>query len=489
MLLLLLAQPLHGQRPTHVYLRSAPRGEPAALLAAALGQAHTVLGAGERRVQLPRDSAFGSTVVVLAGETTVASTVRGDVLVLGGDLFLHPGASVDGSVIAIGGGVYDSDLASVGGRRLAFRDLRVELVETDSGVAVDLSSIEPSVEEPVVTLPLLYGLRGGEYNRVDGLVLSWGPRIALGGSRLALEPVVSYRSELGEVDPSLLATLDLGGGWAVRAAGERTTYSNDRWIQPDILNSITTFVLGRDVRNYYRADRFEIGAHRQQEFDVASIALMLQGRTEDASSVSGGHPWSIFDRDDPDGIVRPNPPVTDGRITSAVAGLDWRWAPESFVTGASVMLERSLDTPGGGGSDFTQLTVNADLTFTTFGTQSVTFEMHGVATASRDTPRQRYAYIGGTGTLPTFDPLQFGGDQLFLLESHYDIPISRLTIPFLGPPVFSLRHVLGAAGVDRLPSLEQNLGARVTWGIVRFSYMVEPISDYGEFSIGISSFR
>jgi hypothetical protein len=484
--LLLLAHALGAQQP-QVYLRSAPDRESAAIVAAALAGTPTVVN-GEGRLQLPRDTAYGGSVVVLGRETAVASTVHGDVVVLGGDLFLHPGATIDGDVIAVGGGVYDSDLATVRGRRLAFRDVRVDLVRTDSGVAVDLSEEAQDTDAASLTLPVLYGLRGGEYNRVDGAAITWGPRLSAFSSRVVVEPIATYRSERGLVDPGLRIGLDLGSGWSLLASGERTTISNDRWIQSDALNSLTTFVLGKDVRNYYRAERYEAGVQRQLEYDFASVSLMLMGRWEDASSISAGHPWSVWERDDPDGIIRINPPISDGQINSALAGFEWRWGPERLVASASAVVERSFKTPTA--DDFTQLTLHGELAFSTFGAHTMNFSFHGVATASEETPRQRYVYLGGTGTLSTFDPLQFGGDQLAILESHYDIPISHLDIvPLLGPPVFSVRYLVGSAGVDALPKLEQNVGVRLTWGFMKFSFTVEPVSSYSEFSIGLGLTR
>ena len=56
-----------------------------------------------------------------------------------------------------------------------------------------------------VALPGLFGLRMPLYDRVDGLSVPWGPRINLADARVAIDPTVTYRSNLGAYD--LSATL------------------------------------------------------------------------------------------------------------------------------------------------------------------------------------------------------------------------------------------------------------------------------------------
>jgi hypothetical protein len=107
-----------------------------------------------------------------------------------------------------------------------------------------------------------------------------------------------------------------------------------------------------------------------------------------------------------------------------------------------------------------------------------------VLTASDDTPRQRYAYIGGSGTISTLELLEQGGDQLLFVDSRYNIPLARPRLPLVGGPVITLRHVLGAAGVGNIPDLEQNIALRVTFAIIRIEVVLDPARD--EVKTGLS---
>jgi len=418
-------------------------------------------------------------VVVLGGDVTVASTVRGDVIVIGGDLFLRPGAMIDGRAIAIGGGVYNSMLAVVRGGQLSYRDHTYDAIRlADGSFALDYRTYDLAPQR-IVTLPFPYGLRIPTYDRVNGLAVAFGPVITVDTGRFVLEPIVTYRSHLGAIDPSVQAVARRGRRDRATLALGRTTLTNDAWIRGDVVNSALAFLLGTDVRNYYRADRAELALSRRFETSSGETDVTLGALTErawsvgrDSLSTSRNAPVSVFGRDDDEKMLRPNPRVTRGRITSALVGTGTRWQGEEMGASASARVELPLDAPGG--RRFAQATIDAAVDFTAFTTHRFHANLHGVATAGDSAPPQRYSYLGGAGTLPTFDLLSAGGDQLLFVESRYTIPIERLRLPLAGPPSLTLRHMIGAAGVERLPTFRQNIALRVTLSLLGVEYTVDP---------------
>ena len=82
--------------------------------------------------------------------------------------------------------------------------------------------------------------------------------------------------------------------------------------------------------------------------------------------------------------------------------------------------------------------------------------------------------------------LEKGGDHLFLLDSRYTIPIDRIRVPYLGAPSVGVHHVIGSAGVGRLPAFTQNIGARVSIGFLRAEYMFDPKERDSDFSFGFA---
>ena len=193
------------------------------------------------------------------------------------------------------------------------------------------------------------------------------------------------------------------------------------------------------------------------------------------------------ERDEPLARLRPNPHVLPGTIASALGGAAMEWADQGVTANVSADIELPFSTPND--SRFVQTTIDAFVGFPTFSTQSVEIESHTIITAGDSAPPQRYSYLGGAGTLPTFDLLQFGGDELFFAEGRYIIPIDHFRIKYVGSPTLTLRYITGSAGVGKLPALEQNVGARLALSFLRVDYLIDPASRRSNFSVGLSVFR
>lgn len=481
------AKSISAQAEQRVQVRDAGPGKPGEILREALARPYVVVH--ERwNTRLFRDSVYDRTVLVLGSDASVASTVHGDVIVVGGDIYLRPGARIDGRAISYGGGVYDSEQAEVAGGRFSYWDTRFDIVATDSGTALDYRPPALLERAQLASLPLLYGLRIPTYTRVDGLSLPWGPRFALSGrdgGSLQVDPTVTYRSDIGAFDLAVSTIARLDPGWSAHLYAGRGTFTNDDWIESDFINSLKVLLDGRDYRNYWRADRFEGRVARTFTRSAGEITVWGGARTERDWSISAGGPWSLRGRRTGDGMIRANPGVERGRISSALAGLGGSLSLPELALSAAVQVERPFDTPLD--ERFTQATIDAGVRFATFASQSFELHSHAVLTAGDTAPPQRFAYLGGSGTLTTFSVLQFGGEQLLFIESAYNIPITAVHVPILGPPVLSLRHAIGAAGVGKLPKFEQNLIGRIALGIVYAEYAIDPATRNDAFSIGLSS--
>src|SRR5580704_4407298 len=103
-----------------------------------------------------------------------------------------------------------------------------------------------------VDLPLGVGIHTPTYDRVDGMSIPYGPTISVGDDRLIVDPLITYRSHLGSVDPSLGMVWRLDSLVSLSMTGARTTLSNDGWIRSNLMNSLYALFLGVDARNYYR---------------------------------------------------------------------------------------------------------------------------------------------------------------------------------------------------------------------------------------------
>src|SRR5262252_808176 len=129
---LLLAGRVAAAQGPVVRLEDPGSGPGPSLLMRALAGPHVLIEPGPTRAVLSRDADYRETVIVLGRDAAVDGTVHGDVIVVGGNLHLHPGSVVTGRAVAFGGGVYESALSTVGST-MAFRDFTYDIDPLPSG--------------------------------------------------------------------------------------------------------------------------------------------------------------------------------------------------------------------------------------------------------------------------------------------------------------------------------------------------------------------
>ncbi|HKO16877.1 MAG TPA: hypothetical protein VJU87_11610 [Gemmatimonadaceae bacterium] len=461
-------------------------------LARTLAVPHMLFPPASVPARLIRDSLYPSSVVVLARDAIIEGRVRGDVMVVGGDAFVHPGASVDGRVVAIGGAAYGSMLASVRGGLESHRDFTFSVAAVAGGYSLSFRALREGEPPAALTLPGIYGLRLPTYDRSDGLSLPLGPLVTLDTGDIEIDPVVTYRSNLGAFDPAVEVRLARGRRTHLIARLGRETFTNDDWIWSDAVNSAAVLGLGTDTRNYYRADRAQVGVSRLWEAATTELEPMFGVRAERAWTVrpgpdATGGPWSFFGRHSKKHMLRPNPPVIAATIRSLLAGGALRW--ESQGVRATITLESEAGLVSASRPRFLQTTLDGEVRFPTFATQLFWLDAHVVQTGGGPAPPQRWAYLGGSGTIRTLSLLAMGGDQLVYLESNYQIPLQRFAVGLLGAPSVTLRHMIGSAGVGSLPKFEQNLGLRLALSVVRFDVVVDPVRHRTSTGFGLSISR
>ncbi|HEY5087512.1 MAG TPA: hypothetical protein VII66_09165, partial [Gemmatimonadaceae bacterium] len=206
----------------------------------------------------------------------------------------------------------------------------------------------------VVDFPLDMG-NLPSYDRVDGLSLPFSPTLTLGDQRAAVTPKLTYRSNLGKIDPSLAVvgqiTNDSTLGFAL--TGARGTFTNDGWIRSDLINSLVSFGLGHDSRNYFRGDRGEarLTSSLRLPLDVATAFVGARTERDWSTGWRSGSigPYSVFGRSDTtNGIQRPNPAIDAGHITSAILGGHAEYTGVPGAAMLDVLVEAAGKSPTGG---------------------------------------------------------------------------------------------------------------------------------------------
>ncbi|HEX7939668.1 MAG TPA: hypothetical protein VF483_11835, partial [Gemmatimonadaceae bacterium] len=133
-------------------------------------------------------------------------------------------------------------------------------------------------------------------------------------------------------------------------------------------------------------------------------------------------------------------------------------------------------------------TTDIAVTFPVFGEQEYAADIHWVTTAGH-APPQRFVYLGGSGTLPFLDMLSLAGDQLFLLDQRYSIPVTGIDLGEFGNPALQLRHRTAAAGFGSLPRFETMIGVGVAVVFVRGEVQMNPATGKARLAAGFTFSR
>jgi hypothetical protein len=496
LLLALLVGASVAQAQTKVTMTDLGPGPAGRILREALERPHRLIEPDEAPFTQRRGEVQQSTLIVLGRTTYIGGKVEGDVIVVNADLFVRAGAEITGRAIAIGAGAYPSTLAYVGGGIQSHRDDGFTVTKSGGDYTLAYLSLREGASAPLL-FPGVYGLRIPTYDRVNGLSLPFGPVLSFGQGRGEINIIGTYRSDLGKVDPSVIADLQLTRRIRAEVTAERASRTNDAWIWTDLVNSFSGLVFGEDTRNWYRADRAVGTLHRAWEFTRTIIEPFVGFQHEKAWAIgptagTDDGPWSVIGRDDTLAILRPNPQVPDGTLSSALAGAALRFEAQDLRAIARTRLERSVSASGvsalGLPVAFSQLVTDLDVRFPTFGDQQYRVEAHWV-TSEGDLPLQRFHYLGGPGTMPFLEMLEQGGGELLLVDQRYSIPLPRYRLGFMGSPTLQLRHRVGSAGLTGLPELEQMVGVGVSLTVIRGEVQLNPATGEARLTAGFTFAR
>jgi hypothetical protein len=461
------------------------------ILQQVLAQPHRLVEPDTGWFNVTRGEQVSAALIVLGRSAAIAGSVEGDVVVVDGDLFVRPGAHIGGRAVAIGGGVYPSTLSLIGQGALSFRDNTFSITREPEGYRLAYVSLREHPSPPLL-FPGVFGLRSPAYDRVNGLALKFGPAFSFARDRGNVDLLVTYRADLGKLDPSIDGNVALSRRSFARLRAGRGTFTNDSWIWSDFVNSLSSLVFGVDTRNYYRADRVELTVHRAWEWTKTQVEPFVGGLAERGWPVGPAvgeqrGPWSVRGRQDTLGMWRPNPVINDGTVTSALAGLGVQWQAQGLSFRGRSSAEVGLSTPLQ--RNFVQVTSDIDVAFPTFGEQEYALDVHWVTSPGDAPPAQRFAYLGGPGSLVFNRLLEMGGDELLLVDQRYSYPLQNVRVGILGMPTMLLRHRFGSAGLGKLPSFEQMLGVGVLLTFVRAELLVDPASGGVRGSVGLSFSR
>ncbi|MFW6201866.1 MAG: hypothetical protein ACOC8B_04765, partial [Gemmatimonadota bacterium] len=344
--------------------------------------------------------------------------------------------------------------------------------------------------EPRLDLAGIFGFRQPWYDRVDGLWIRWGAayRIAqIANAETSLLGDVGYRTEVDDATGGAAIRIERGRG-AATAGVARRTGTNEDWIRGALRSALSFVWDGDDNRDYHSVEELYAGFRWRGGAPGRRYGARVRAQLEEASSLPTGDPFALLE----DSPFRPNPPIDDGRIASVAAGLDGTWVGRSSAIEGAAEVELAADGPLGGEFGFGRFAVHGAWAMEALADHVLEIEWYGQGPlpGTETLPRQRWTFVGGSGTLDTRDEGAFRGDRVVYVETDYVIPLPGLVrLPILGAPDLELLHRAGMAWTAlEERDLVQNVGARLQFFSLYIRALTEPAepADAFELDIGLS---
>ncbi len=371
-------------------------------------------------------------LAALGGPVDVAGTVNGRVLVINGDIRLAPGGRITGGLTVVGGSV-TGPTEGVGGTIVVYEGTLRFRREADRIVA-----LEPAGRS-LLSQATSFGRGGlnltvdGAYNRVEGLPIAFGPRFELGhGNPTVFDARIIYRTGNGlqfhpdEMGHDVRVEQYLGGyrSFMVGVGWHRLTDPIENRGISDVENSLSTFILHRDLRDHYVRNGWRV--YFQYAARTRPVEAGLEYRAEHHSSIGARTPWSLLDNDEE---WRAQPQVADGDINLARGWIRWDSRNDPVDPSAGWFLEALVEQGTEGtipNAEFTSVSLEARR-YLRIGPRS-RLALRAMAAGSPDDgplPAQRQHVLGGEGSLPGYTQFAFDCGAR-------EAPLAGTLIPYYG---------------------------------------------------------
>jgi hypothetical protein len=385
-----------------------------------------------RDLTIPASQTVEGDLSVLDAALTVAGHVTGRVVVINGDVTLAPAARIDGALVVTGGQVRGADSASVGGALKLYRPLMLYRLEGDRVVAVRdesrsvanwFSRWKRRHQRSMSRIKV----KGGTYNRVEGLPVLAGPSIrsnnALGPLRV--EALGIYRSANGfewegeNLGYTTNAEMQFGYGRGIAVGVEAfdVVQPVESWQLRDSEIGLASFFLRRDYRDYYNRHGWRGYVSLR---GGSSLSLTLGYSEERWQPREVRDPFTLF-RNSAD--WRTNPTMDAGRFQLAdvtltydtrnnvqnpwtgwliAATVEHGWSPEVVLGAASELARPGAESPTSVGY------TRGFLDLRRYNRVSPQSQLNlrlilGGWLGGDALPLQRRFSLGGAGSLPGYD--------------------------------------------------------------------------------------
>ncbi len=362
-------------------------------------------------------------VLVIHGNLSVRGRIRGDVLVLWGDVIIDNGARVDGNVTSVGGTIRIYGNGTVSG----------EMLETNPNNLIGKNKTftwyyKRSVDsDQYGTIPIEN--TGNhvifKYNRVEGVFLGLNaPKQFIPDvGHFSLYGFAGYGFELKKwrylvgLDRWFFSPRD----YRFEIGGEfhSLTDTKDLWRMPYLENTLAAFFLREDFHDYFQREGFS--AHVSQNF-TPFLKVTVEYRADRYGSLKKGTDWSLFGGKKK---FRPNPPLgkDEGDMRTVYGEIYWDTRDDRNYTTrgwyARFSAEAAMEDLGGE-FDFRRYLLDIRHFWPIADGENLNVRLM-LGSSEGHLPVQKNFELGGVSTLRGFEFKEFRGSSMLLGNVEYRI--------------------------------------------------------------------
>ncbi|MBM4167789.1 MAG: hypothetical protein FJ215_01325 [Ignavibacteria bacterium] len=380
----------------------------------------------EGHTTIDSSESISGDVVVKGGDLTLYGEVDGNILVVGGNLYLKSGSHVEGDVRVINGDIAKEEGATVlgyldqtRGKSEETKSARTELVKPSYRLTASWVDEMALVDNTIL-----------RYNRVEGLFLGLGSekRYYWDGSK-SYNAYGSlgygfkshqWRYNLGLTRQFALSNSDAKSAELLEVGieGHSLTDSKDKWLIGLTENSLAALLIHEDFRDYYGRQGLTFHTAYATRQDFLTMLLRVEYTIDDYTSLSNRTEWALFGGEK---LFRPNPAIEDAHLRSIIA-----FAGVSTVT-------KSPRGPAGWSfsatAEFARERFGSDFDFDQYTLDLRRFQPLGqydnfnirlrMGSSEGLVPLQRRFELGGLSTLQARPHKLYAGNRMILVNAEY----------------------------------------------------------------------
>jgi hypothetical protein len=370
---------------------------------------------------IEEEDTVNANVVVKAGDLTVYGKVVGDVLVVGGNLYVKDNGYVTGNAKVINGDVFKDEVARIDGyidktssAANSYRENEKKFTRSSTRLNANWISETTNLDNFIF-----------RYNRVEGLFLGTGSDKRYywdGRKSYSIFGSFGYgfkaREWRGNLGLSRQFAFNDGQLIEIGLEGHKLTDSKDNWIIGVHENTAAAILIHEDYRDYYRRMGMGFNAGYALQQDYVTGQVRVEYLIDDYKSMENRTEWSIFGGDK---TFRLNPSIDEGQMRSILtsAGLSTvtktMYGPEGWSIFATAEF---ADKNFGGDFGFNQYVLDVRR-YQPLGRYDNLNVRLRAGTSEGSLPVQKIFEIGGLSTLHGFPFKSQAGNRMILVNAEY----------------------------------------------------------------------